>query len=97
MANTNFNTDSFRDITFDLLSGIANDPLKIDELTENYLIKLHQRNDSDDLRKYSRDIYEKILSNHSNDFILIYIDYIILFRFTNCSNKFSFSIKRCIS
>jgi len=97
MATTNFNTDSFRDITFDLLSGIANDPLKIDELTENYLIKLHQRNDCDDLRKYSRDIYEKILSNHSNDFILIYIDYIILFRFTNCSNKFEFSIKGCIS
>jgi len=62
MSTINFNTDSFRDITFDLLSGIANDPLKFDEFTDNYLIKLHERNDSDDLRRYTRDIYEKILS-----------------------------------
>jgi len=69
MTTTNFNTDSFRDITFDLLSGIANDPSKFDESTDNYLIKLHERNDSDHLRKYTRDIYEKILRNNSNYFI----------------------------
>jgi hypothetical protein len=64
MVTINFNTDSFRDLTFDLLSGIANDPSKLDEFTDAYLIKLHKRNDSDDLRKYTRDIYEKILSKN---------------------------------
>jgi hypothetical protein len=62
MTTTNFNTDSFRDITFDLLSGIANDPSKLDDFADDYLKKLHERNDSDDLRKYTREIYEKILS-----------------------------------
>jgi uncharacterized protein YeaO (DUF488 family) len=62
VTTTNFNTDSFRDITFDFLSGIAHDPDKFDEFAQNYLTKLHERNDSDDLRKYTRDIYEKILS-----------------------------------
>ena len=66
MNTTNFNTDSFRDLTFDLLSGIVNDPSKLEELTDAYLIKLHERNDSDNLRKYTRDIYEKLLSKNSN-------------------------------
>jgi hypothetical protein len=61
MTTTNFSTDSFRDATFDLLSGVANDPSKLDELTNAYLQKLHERNDANDLRKYTRDIYEKIL------------------------------------
>jgi hypothetical protein len=64
MVTINFNTDSLRDLTFDLLSGIANDPSKLDEFTDAYLIKLHKRNDSDDLRRYTRDIYEKILSKN---------------------------------
>jgi hypothetical protein len=64
MVSINFNTDSLRDLTFDLLSGIANDPSKLDEFTDAYLIKLHKRNDSDDLRRYTRDIYEKILSKN---------------------------------
>jgi hypothetical protein len=75
MTTTNFNTDSFRDLTFDLLSGIAIDPSKFDEFVDNYLIKLHERNDSDDLRKYTRDIYEKILRNNSNYFIVRYLLY----------------------
>ncbi|CAF0741100.1 unnamed protein product [Adineta steineri] len=62
MDTTSFNTDSFRDLTFDLLSGIANDPTKLDEFIDAYLIKLHERKDSDHLRKYTRDIYEKILT-----------------------------------
>ncbi|CAF0745669.1 unnamed protein product [Adineta ricciae] len=62
MDTTNFNTDSFRDITFDLLSGIANDPSKLDEFARAYLTKLHERTDGDNLRKYTRDIYEKILA-----------------------------------
>jgi hypothetical protein len=62
MVTANFNTDSFRDLTFDLLSGIANDPSKFDEFVHGYLTKLHERNDNDHLRKYARDIYEKILS-----------------------------------
>jgi len=64
MVTINFNTDSLRDLTFDLLSGIANDPSKLDEFTDAYLTKLHKRNDSDDLRRYTRDIYEKILSKN---------------------------------
>jgi hypothetical protein len=69
MTITNFNTDSFRDTTFDLLSGIANNPTNFDEFTDTYLIKLHERNDANELRKYTRDIYEKILSKNSNEFI----------------------------
>lgn len=61
MSATNFNTDSFRDLTFDLLSGIANDPTKFDEIVDGYLSKIHERTDQDNLRKYARDIYEKIL------------------------------------
>ena len=79
MSTTSFNTDSFRDITFDLLSGIANDPTKFDELTNAYLIKLHERNDIDDLRKYTRDIYEKILCTNSNYFFFKIIRHMILF------------------
>ena len=69
MNTTNFNTDSFRDITFDLLSGIANDPSKLDEFARAYLTKLHERTDGDNLRKYTRDIYEKILGKASNGFL----------------------------
>ena len=56
-----FNNDSFRDSTFDLLSGIANDPTKFDDLTRAFLDKLHQRDDADDLRRFTREIYQKIL------------------------------------
>lgn len=58
-----FTTDSFRDVTFDLLSGIANDPTKFDDYTHAYLTKLHERQDQDLLMKYTREIYEKILRN----------------------------------
>lgn len=57
-----FNTDSFRDLTFDLLSGIADDTTKFDELTEIYLKSLHERNDLDEMKKYTKDIYDKLLS-----------------------------------
>lgn len=57
---TNFNTDSFRDITFDLLSGIAQDATKFDDVNEAYITKIHERNDSDELKAYTKDIYEKI-------------------------------------
>lgn len=57
-----FNTDSFRDLTFDLLSGIAADPTKFDELNEAYVKTIHERTDLDDLKKYCKDIYEKLLS-----------------------------------
>ena len=56
-----FNTDSFRDLTFDFLSGIARDSTKFDEMNHAYINKIHERTDLDDLRKYTRDIYEKIL------------------------------------
>ena len=49
----NFNTDLFRDITFDLLSGIARDPIKFDEFNHAYLNKIHQRTD----RKVRRPLY----------------------------------------
>ncbi|CAF3085678.1 unnamed protein product [Rotaria sp. Silwood2] len=62
MSVTNFNTDLFRDLTFDLLSGIAQDPTKFDELNNAYLNKFHERTDGDNLRQYTREIYEKILS-----------------------------------
>ncbi|CAF0905294.1 unnamed protein product [Rotaria sordida] len=62
MSTTEFNTDSFRDLTFDLLSGVANDTTKFDELNDAYLNKLHERTDGDNLRRYAREIYEKILS-----------------------------------
>ena len=71
MTTTNFNTDSFRDATFDLLSGIANDPTKLDEFTDAYLLKLHERKDIDDLRKYTRDIYEKILCKKFEKFVFL--------------------------
>lgn len=61
MSETDFNTDSFRDLTFDLLSGIAHDSTKFDELNQAYLTKLHERADEDKLRQYTKDIYEKIL------------------------------------
>jgi hypothetical protein len=56
-----FNTDSFRDLTFDLLSGIARDSTKFDEVNHAYINKIHEHTDIDDLRKYTRTIYEKIL------------------------------------
>lgn len=62
MTSPTFTTDLFRDTNFDLLSGIANDPSKFDELVQNYLTKLHQRTDGDELRRYTTEIYEKILS-----------------------------------
>ena len=61
MNTLNFNTDLFRDSTFDLLSGIARDSTKFDEVNYAYLEKLHERTDGDDLKKYTKDIYEKIL------------------------------------
>lgn len=57
-----FNTDSFRDLTFGLLSGIADDTTKFDELNEVYLKTLHERNDLDEMKKYTKDIYDKLLS-----------------------------------
>lgn len=60
-AVTEFTTDSFRDLTFDLLSGIANDPTKFDDYAQGYLVKLHERQDAENLKKYTREIYEKIL------------------------------------
>jgi len=61
-STTTFNTDSFRDLTFDLLSGIAADPTKFEEMNEAYIKKIHERDDGEQLTKYSREIYEKILS-----------------------------------
>jgi len=61
MSLTNFNTDLFRDLTFDLLSGIARDSTKFDEVNDDYINKIHQRTDEEDLKKYTKDIYEKIL------------------------------------
>lgn len=60
---TNFNTDLLRDQTFDLLSGIANDPTKFEEFNNAYMTKNQQRTDTDILRKYTRDIYDKIICN----------------------------------
>lgn len=96
MVSTVFNTDLFRDITFDLLSGIANDPSKFDELVQNYLTKLHERTDGEELRKYTRDIYEKILSKidlKAREMIFG----TVWFRFTNGSIEPRFSIERYIS
>ena len=59
--STNFNTDSFRDLTFDLLSGIARDPTTFDDVNHAYITKIHERPDAEILKKYVRDIYEKIL------------------------------------
>ena len=71
MSVTNFNTDSFRDLTFDVLSGIANDSTKFDELNDAYMNKIHERSDGEDLRKYTKDIYEKILCKKEKYFIRI--------------------------
>ncbi|CAF1005665.1 unnamed protein product [Adineta steineri] len=62
VTTTNFTTDILRDLTFDVLSGIANDPTKFDEFNDAYINKIHERTDGDDLKRYTRDIYEKILS-----------------------------------
>ncbi|UJR32078.1 hypothetical protein I4U23_019546 [Adineta vaga] len=62
MTSTNFNTDLFRDQTFDLLSGIANDPTKFEEFNDVYMTKITEHTDVDTLKKYTKDIYEKILS-----------------------------------
>jgi hypothetical protein len=62
MSTISFNTDSFRDLTFDLLSGIARDSTKFDEFIDAYINQIHERTDADDLKKYTKDIYEKILS-----------------------------------
>ena len=62
MTSKEFTTDSLRDATFDLLSGIVHDPSQFDELTNAYLCKLHERPDGDELRRYTREIYHKILS-----------------------------------
>ena len=62
MTSATFTTDLFRDTIFDLLSGIANDPSKFDEFVQKYLTELHQRTDGEELRRYAREIYEKILS-----------------------------------
>lgn len=61
MTTAAFDTDAFRDQTFDLLSGIANDPTKFDEFNDAYVTKIQQRADVDQLRKYTRELYEKIL------------------------------------
>ena len=65
MKSEEFTTDSLRDVTFDLLSGIANDPTRFDELTNAYLSKIHERADGDELRRYTREIYNKILGQWS--------------------------------
>lgn len=62
-----FNSDSFRDLTFDLLSGIANDPTQFDQLTQAYLNKLHEREDLEELRRYTREIYDKVLGKFHRD------------------------------
>jgi hypothetical protein len=61
MNTISFNTDLFRDLTFDVLSGIVRDSTKFDEINEAYMNKIHERTDGDNLRKYTKDIYEKIL------------------------------------
>lgn len=63
MHTHEFTTDVFRDLTFDLLSGIAHDPTKFDEYTTTYLTKLHERQDEENLKKYTREIYAKLLRN----------------------------------
>ena len=66
MTTTNFHTDLFRDVTFDLLSDVADKPTTFYKLTNDYLTKLKERNDVDDLRQYTRDIYDKISSKYFN-------------------------------
>lgn len=61
MPAVRFNTDSFRDLTFDLLSGIADNPKKLGEFTNAYLVKLQQRTNEGACKQYTREIYEKIL------------------------------------
>ncbi len=61
MSLINFNTDLFRDLTFDFLSGIARDSTKFDEINDAYINKIHERTDGENLKKYTKDIYEKIL------------------------------------
>jgi hypothetical protein len=68
MNLTNFNTDLFRDLTFDLLSGLARDSTKFDDIVDAYVTKIHERNDGEDLRKYTKDIYEKILCKNKFKF-----------------------------
>jgi len=63
MRTNEFTTDSFRDLTFDLLSSIAKDPTKFDEHINAYLIQIHQREDEENLKQYTREIYEKVLRN----------------------------------
>lgn len=70
MSSISFNTDSFRDSTFDLLSGISRDATKFDEVNDTYIKKIHERTDADDLKKYTKDIYEKICCKKKNVFFL---------------------------
>ena len=65
MPKDNFSTDSFRDQTFDLLSGIAHDPGKLDEFTSGYLTKLHEDPRNEKMRHYARDLYNRILGKYS--------------------------------
>jgi len=97
MSGTNFNTDTFRDLTFDLLSGIANDPTKFDEFNNAYMNKIHERTDGDESRKYTKDIYEKILCKKTKNLFKLTFLKELLFSFTNCTIKFRSSIKRFIS
>ena len=64
MPKDTFTTDSFRDQTFDLLSGIAHDPGKLDEFTTAYLTKLHDDPRNEQMRHYARDLYNRILGKY---------------------------------
>ncbi|CAF0797477.1 unnamed protein product [Didymodactylos carnosus] len=61
---SSFTTETLRDLTYDLLSLIAKNPEKFDEYTEDYIKKLQSREDIDELRKYTREIFEKLLVLH---------------------------------
>ena len=93
--SSNFNTDSFRDLTFDLLSGIARDSTAFDEVNNAYITKIHQRTDGEILKKYVRDIYEKILGE--NEVFSQENLHSILFSFANCPSQSCRSIERFIS
>lgn len=93
--SSNFNTDSFRDLTFDLLSGIARDCTTFDEMNHAYMTKVHQRTDGEILKKYVRDIYEKILGE--NDVFSEEILHLFFFSIANRSSQSWRSIERFIS
>ena len=69
MSAADFDTELFLDLSFNLLSSVAENSTKFDELNSVHLNNIRQHNDINNLKIYTKEIYEKILCKKNKIFL----------------------------